>query len=29
MKLSVVVLCYNEAKNIAAFQSAVIETFAD
>jgi len=27
MKLSMVVPCYNEAENIAAFQSAVIQTF--
>lgn len=29
MKLSLVVPCYNEAENVAAFQDAVIGTFAD
>ncbi len=29
MKLSLVVPCYNEAENVAAFQEAVIGAFAD
>ena len=29
MKLSLVVPCYNEAENVAAFQDAVINTFQD
>ncbi len=29
MKLSLVVPCYNEAENVAAFQKATIESFAD
>lgn len=29
MKLSLVVPCYNEAENVAAFQAAVIEAFSD
>ena len=29
MKLSLVVPCYNEAENVAAFQEAVISAFAD
>ena len=29
MKLSLVVPCYNEAENVAAFQDAVIQAFAD
>ena len=29
MKLSLVVPCYNEAENVAAFQDAVIQAFTD
>ena len=29
MKLSMVVPCYNEAENVAAFQSAVVQAFTD
>ena len=29
MKISLVVPCYNEAENVAAFQDAVIQAFAN